>query len=191
MLRHVQFTVDQDAVARPIGVGEERADLAVVDASQRSRVLPLDTGGFPALLRETRRVRDQYPAWISETLHRVVTDEITQPIGVPRREVQEPLERLRLMQAGILGDRPPVLALQRSKQAPQIPHSMGAGIRPIEQSPGPRTDIFKLRIPCGKIFSRYRVVREISLFREKLGHASNNGTSSGRIHLQHCTSVSI
>ena len=54
----------------------------------------------------------------------------TPAIGVPRREVQESLERLRLAQAGILGDRLPVLPFQRSKQAPQIPHSMGAGICP-------------------------------------------------------------
>jgi hypothetical protein len=41
---------------------------------------------------------------------------------------------------------------------------MGAGIRPVEQRTGPRADILKLRIPRGKILSRYRTVREISLF---------------------------
>ena len=132
MLRHIQFTVDQDTIARPVGVGEERADLAVIDASQRARVLPLDSGGFPAFLRESRRVRDQHAALVSEMLHRVVTDKITQTVWVPRRKVQETLERLRLVQAGILGDRPPVLPLQRSKQTSQIPHSMGTGIRPVE-----------------------------------------------------------
>ena len=115
-------------------------------------------------------------------LHRIVTDKITQPIGVPRREVQESLERLRLVQAGILRNRPAVLTLQRSKQAPQIPHSMGPGIRPVKQRPGPRADTLKLRIPRGKIFSCHCTVREIGLFRGEYGHASNNGTCGGRIH---------
>src|ERR1039458_2125889 len=182
MLRYIQFTVDQDAVARRIGVGEERADLAVVDASQRTRVLSLNTGRFPALLREPGRVGDQYAARISEIIHRIVTDKITQPVSIPRREVQEPLERLRLVQAGILGDRPPVLALQRSKQASQILRSMGTGIRAVEQPPSSRADILELRIPRGKILSCYRIVWEVSLFCREYGHASDNGTSGGQIH---------
>ncbi|MFI5066463.1 MAG: transposase, partial [Streptosporangiales bacterium] len=40
----------------------------------------------------------------------------------------------------------------------------------------------KLRIPRGKIFSCHRTVREIGLFRGEYGHASNNGTCSGRVH---------
>ena len=182
MLWHIQFTVDQDPVPGRIGVGEERADLAVVYASQRARVLPLDASRFPALLREPGRVGDQYAARISEMLHRIVTDKITQPVGIPRREVQESLERFRLVQAGILGDCPPVLALQRSKQTSQILRSMGTGIRPVEQPPGSLADILELRIPRGKILSRYRTVWEVSLFSRGYGHASDNGTSSGRIH---------
>jgi hypothetical protein len=44
MLGNIQFAVDQDTVAGRIGVGEERADLAVVNPSQSARVLPLDAG---------------------------------------------------------------------------------------------------------------------------------------------------
>src|SRR5438874_6877652 len=115
-------------------------------------------------------------------LHRVVTDEITQPIGVPWREVQETLERLRLVQAGILGDRPPVLALQRSKQTSQVSHGMGTGIRAVEQRPGPCADILKLRVPRRKILSCHRIVRGISLFRREYDHTSKNGTASSRTH---------
>src|SRR6266498_5261778 len=111
MLRHIKFPVDQYPVTGGVRLGEELADLAVIDTSQRSRILPLHPRRLLAFLRKTRRICDQHSARISKILHRVITYEVTHPVSIARRQVQEPLQRLRLALTGILRDCPPVLPL--------------------------------------------------------------------------------
>src|SRR5579863_4797366 len=118
-------------------------------------------------------------------LDSVAADDISQFISVPLREVQEPLERLRLAHAGELGHCPAVLSFQRREQAPQVPRGVGAGICPVEQRTDQLADTIELGIPCFEVILCYRTVRQGIIFRESRQeylHGSNDATSSGRIH---------
>jgi len=48
-LGDIQFTTDQDTVRGAVDIGQERADLAVVNTPQRPGVLTLHVGSLPAL----------------------------------------------------------------------------------------------------------------------------------------------
>jgi hypothetical protein len=52
------------------------------------------TSGLAALLRETSRIGHQHGMLIGQILHRVVTHDMPQRIGIPVCEVQKPLQRL-------------------------------------------------------------------------------------------------
>src|SRR5947209_16392794 len=57
----VELAVQEHAVAGGIDIGQKGPDLAVVDPTQRARVLPLHAGRFPSLLGEPGWIGDQHP----------------------------------------------------------------------------------------------------------------------------------
>jgi site-specific DNA recombinase len=89
-LGQVQLPVDQ----RPplaAGVGEEDADLAVLDAPGGPRILALHPGRLGALLEEPGLIHHQHPARVAQVLDHIGTHVITQRIGVPAGGRQQPL----------------------------------------------------------------------------------------------------
>jgi hypothetical protein len=104
-----------------------------VDTAQRSGVLPLDTRRLASLLRESRRIHDQHPALVRETLHRVPDQDVPQPVRAPWCQVQEPLHPFRRGRPGVLSDRPAVLLLQRRQKTAQIRLGLPLRLRTAEQ----------------------------------------------------------
>jgi hypothetical protein len=70
-LGNIEFAIDQDTVTTGADIGQERANLAVIDTTQGSRILPLHSSGLSPLLRKPRRIGDQNPSWIIEMLDRM------------------------------------------------------------------------------------------------------------------------
>jgi len=114
----IQTPVDQ----RPPtvgGIGEEDADLAVLRSPGGAGVLPLHPCRPRALLQEARVVHDQDGARVAEVVDHVLTHVVEHFVSVPLDPVQHPVDAVRARVAGFLRQRPAVLPLQRSDQAPQ------------------------------------------------------------------------
>src|SRR3712207_8847324 len=86
----VEFAVDQ-RVALAAGVGEENADLGILDPARGAAVLPRHPGRVLALLQEPGLVHDEHPIWRAEMLEGVVTAQVSCRVLVPQRVAEHPL----------------------------------------------------------------------------------------------------
>ena len=100
------------------GVGQEHPQLTVVDLPGGAGVLPLHPGRAAALLDEPGVVDDEHPASrsVAELVQHVAAHVVADPVDVPVRGPQQPLHPVRGHRTGVLGQRPPVLALQARQQ---------------------------------------------------------------------------
>jgi hypothetical protein len=64
--------------------------------------------------------------------HDIGADIVQNLVGVPLDPVQHPLDTVRAVMPGLLGQRPAVLALKRSNQPPHVRQSRFARLRPVE-----------------------------------------------------------
>jgi hypothetical protein len=168
-LGQIQLPVDQGA-ALAGGVGEEHTELAVLDPPRGTGVLALHAGGFEALLQEPGLVDDQHAGGVAEVLHDVAAHVITHSVGVPVRRVQQPLHPVRGRVPRDLGQRPAVLARQRSQQPAHIRPRPPPRLRPQEpagdlreQPIQPDSPRCKIRITVHKIESLDHQHHEVRL----------------------------
>jgi hypothetical protein len=103
------------------GVGQEHADLAVVDLPRRAGVLPGDSGRADAFLDEPGVVDDEHTRGVvAEGAQDVAADVVTDAVDIPARGAQQPLHAVRGHRPGVLSQRPAVLALESGQQPAQI-----------------------------------------------------------------------
>ena len=111
----IEGTVDQrPAVAA--GIGQEHADLAVLDPSRRAGILPLHADRLAALLDEAGLVQDQHAAGITQMLDHIGPQIVAHRVGIPAHPAQELLHPVRRPIPGRLRQLPAVLALDRRQE---------------------------------------------------------------------------
>ncbi len=104
-LGQVQLPVDH----RPplgAGVGQEHAQLAVVDLAGGARVLALDPHRGRALLEKPRLVDHQHPAGVAEVLDDVAAQVVADQVRVPVGGGEQPPHAVWGALAGVLGQLP-------------------------------------------------------------------------------------
>jgi len=87
-------------------------------------------------LRNTGLVDHQHRTRITQVINHVVTQIVTDPVGIPVRGREQPLHPVRAGLTSLLSQRPAVLALQRRQQTTQIGRYPLPRLRPRE----PRCD---------------------------------------------------
>lgn len=130
-LRQVELAVDQ-RVPASTGVDQEHPDPAVLHPPRGPGVLPLHPGRAGALLQEPGVVEDQHTGPVAELLDDVAAHVVADPVDVPVRGAQQPLHPVRRHRPGVLGQRPPVPALQPGEQAVDIRPDPPPGLGPPE-----------------------------------------------------------
>ena len=73
-------------------IGQEHADLTILDAAGSAGVLPLYANRFRALLQEARFIDDQHGFRIAELLDNVIAQIVTHGLGVPLAAGNEVLQ---------------------------------------------------------------------------------------------------
>ena len=122
-LGQVQLPVDH----RPplgAGVGQEHAQLAVVDLAGGARVLALDPHRGRALLEKPRLVDHQHPAGVAEVLDDVAAQVVADQVRVPVGGGEQPPHAVWGALAGVLGQLPADLL-----NGPRSPGSAAVGSR--------------------------------------------------------------
>jgi hypothetical protein len=114
-LRQVQRSVDERMPARG-GVGEVDRDLRVLDAPGRTGVLALHPHGGCALLQIPGLVQHEDRIIVTEMPEHVGAHVVPGPVRIPHSTAEQVLQPVRRPMAGMLGDCPAVLALQRRDQ---------------------------------------------------------------------------
>lgn len=94
--------------------------------------MALHAGRADALLQETGVVDDEHRIPVAEMVDHVPAHVIEDLVGIPFDPVQHPLDTVRAVMAGLLGQGPAVLALQRSNQPPHIGQRRLPRLRPAE-----------------------------------------------------------
>ena len=109
-LGQVQVSVNQcDASQRR--VGQEHADLGVLDPAGRAGVLTRHPGRVRALLEEPGLVQHQHRSRVAQVFHDVLAQVITHTVSAPAGAVEQPLHPIRGQLAGLFSQPPAVLAL--------------------------------------------------------------------------------
>jgi len=108
---HIQLPVNH-GVPSIAGIHQVDGDLGVLDPAGGAGVLALHPNGGGALLEIPGLVDHQHRLGIAQVLHQVPTDVVADPVVVPHRPAEQVLHPIRGEVAGVLGDRPAVLARQ-------------------------------------------------------------------------------
>src|SRR5207245_9112711 len=119
LLGHVQFAVEERAPLTT-RVGEEHADLAVLDAPGRAAVLPLYPDRLRALLEKAGLIDDQHRVLLPELLHHVRPQLIAYLVGIPVGPGQQMLHPIRRRLTRELRELPAALALEGAQQSPHV-----------------------------------------------------------------------
>ena len=112
----------------PRGVGEEDADLGVLDPPGGAGVLPRHAGRLGALLEEPGLVEDQDRLGVAEALDDVTPEVVADRVGVPFGPAYEVLDAVGVGVADRLGELPGVLALDGAEQADEVGPDAVAGL---------------------------------------------------------------
>ncbi|GHE29209.1 hypothetical protein GCM10017771_44790 [Streptomyces capitiformicae] len=143
------------------GVGEEYTHLGVLDTPGCAGVLALHSRRGVALLHEAGLVHDQDTAVGAEVLDGIGTQAVTDGVGVPAGEAQQPLHRPRPGQAGLFGQLPAVLPLRLRQQPEQIGTGTRAGLNSAEAARDPGHGLVEHRPPAGRVHAMARGHRTI------------------------------
>ena len=117
-LGQVQFPVQQRP-APGAGIGQENANLTVLDPSRRAAVLTLHPNGLAALLEKPGLVYHQNPTGVAQMLHNIVPEVIPDQVRIPPVVVQQALHSIGSGVARLLRQLPAVLSLHGTEQSPQ------------------------------------------------------------------------
>ena len=136
----------------PAGVGQEDADLGVLDPPGGAGVLARDPGGVGPLLEEAGLVEDQDGVGVAEGLDDVGPQVVADLVGVPVGPAQQVLDAVGGVVADLLGELPGVLALHRGEQADEVGPDAVAGLAAGEPRPDPSGDRVELLPPVADVF---------------------------------------
>jgi hypothetical protein len=129
------------------GIGQEHADLAVLDAPRRAAVLARHAGRLHALLQKPGLVDDQHRILSGQMLDGVVAAEVARGILVPLHMREHPLRAPWPGIAEMFGQLPAVLTLDRAQQAFEIEPDLPTRLNAPEQLAQPRMQPTQLRPP--------------------------------------------
>jgi hypothetical protein len=136
----------------PTGVGQEDADLGVLDPPGGAGVLPRHSGGVDALLEEAGLVQDQHGVGFAEGLDDVGPEVVADRVGVPFGPAHQVLDAVGVGVADLLGDLPGVLALDRPEQADEVGPDAVAGLAAGGPGPDPSGHLVELLAPLVDVF---------------------------------------
>jgi hypothetical protein len=149
-LGQVERAVDQGVPLRA-GVGEEHADLAVLDPARGAGILPLHADRMRALLHEAGLIQHQHRPRIAQVLDDVGPQVVADPIGVPTHPTEEILHPVGRGIPGGFGQLPTVLALDRRQQPTQVGQRTAPRLDPAEARRDPSAQPLQLRSPGSRI----------------------------------------
>jgi hypothetical protein len=149
-LGQVQLPVDH-RVPRIGGVHQVHGDLGILDPAGGAGVLALDPDGGGALLEVTGLVDDQHRLVLAQVFGDIVADVIADRVVVPHRSGEQVLHPVRAGVAGVLGDRPAVLAGQVRKQPTHERPGPLPQIHPSEPTRNPIHQLVERLLPAGRI----------------------------------------
>jgi site-specific DNA recombinase len=147
LLGQVQLPVHQRPTLSA-GIGEEHADLAVLDPPGGARILALHPGRLGALLEEAGLIHHQHPVRVAELLGDVAAHVVAERAWVPAGAGQQPLHPVRGGLLRVLGQLPAVLAVNPTQQATQEPGGTAADLRADEPWADPLAQPLELRCPA-------------------------------------------
>src|SRR4051794_15389364 len=149
-LGQVEPAVDQ-RVPPAAAVGQEHADLAVLDLAQGAAVLPRHPGRVPALLGEAGLVDDQHRILGAQAPDRVLAAQVAGRLLVPEHVAEHPLRAPGPGVADRLRELPAVLALDRPEQPLQVAPRLLARLGAHEQPAEPGQQRVQLRPPAAHL----------------------------------------
>ena len=151
-LGQVERPIDQrPAVAA--GIGQEHADLAVLDPPRRAAVLPLHAGRLAPFLTKPVSSSTSTPR-IAQMLDHIGPQIVAHRVRVPAHPAQELLHPVRRPIPGRLRQLPALLALHRRQQPLQIGRRPPPRLDPPEPRPQPRQQRRELRRPRRAVIHR-------------------------------------
>jgi hypothetical protein len=134
------------------GVDEVHGHLGVFDPTGGAGVLALHPNGGGAALEVAGLVDDQHCLGVAQVLDEVGADVIAHAVVVPHRPGEQVLHPIRGGIAGVLGDRPAVLAWQVSDQAAHERPGPPAKVHPSEPTCDPAQHLVELLLPAGRVY---------------------------------------
>jgi site-specific DNA recombinase len=146
----VQLPVDH-RVPRIGGVHQVHGDLGILDPAGGAGVLALDPDGGGALLQVAGLVDDQHCLVLAQVLGDIVAHVIADRVVVPHRSGEQVLHPVRAGVAGVLSDRPAVLAGQVRKQPTHERPGPLPQIHPSEPTRNPTHQLVERLLPAGRI----------------------------------------
>src|SRR3954451_19390806 len=135
-LGQVELAVDQ-GVALAAGLGQEDADLHVLNPTCRAAVLPGHAGGLLALLQEAGFINDEHAIRGAERLDDIVAAQLLGGIGIPQRVAEHALCAPGPCVTDLLGQLPAILAFRRAQQAFEVQARLPPRLGPAEQRAEP------------------------------------------------------
>jgi hypothetical protein len=149
-LGEVQLAVDH-GVPGIGGVDEVDGDLGVLDPAGGAGVLALHPNGSGALLQIIRLVDGQHRLRVAEMLDEVGAHVVADRVLVPDGPGEQVLHPVRALVAGVLGDRPAVLAWQVRQESENERLSALAWLHPTKPARDPAQQLLQARLPAGRI----------------------------------------
>jgi hypothetical protein len=140
------------------GVDEVDRDLGVLDSPGGAGVLALHPSGGGALLEITGLVHHQHRLGVAEVFDNVVADVIAHLVLVPHRPAQQVMHPVRVGVAGVLGDRPAVLAWQVRQESEHERPGARSWLHPAKPARDPGQQLLQPCLPSGGIYV-YAVAR--------------------------------
>jgi hypothetical protein len=156
------------------GVDQVDRDLGVLDPSGGAGVLVLHPNRPGALLEVARLVDDQHGVRLAEVLDQVGAEVVADAVLVPDRPGQQVLHPVRAGVAGVLGERPAVLARQVGQQPAHERPGSPARLHPRKPARDPAQQLVQSCLPAGRI-NPYAVAGGHRL---SLGCPHNTGSST-------------
>ena len=132
-LRQIQFPVQQGS-SPGASVGQKYPNLTVFNPPRRAAVLPLHSHRLAPLLEEAGLVHHQHPVGGAQMLDHVVPEVIANQVRIPAIGGQQGLHPVGCGIPRLLRQLPPVLALDRADQSPQVVQYPPARLRAPEPS---------------------------------------------------------
>ena len=132
-MRQIQFPVQQGS-SPGASVDQKYPDLTVFDPPRRAAVLPLYSNRLLPFLEESGLVHHQHRVSGGQMLHHVVPEVIANQVRIPAIGGQQALHPVGCGIPRLLRQLPPVLALDRADQSPQVVQYPPARLRAPEPS---------------------------------------------------------
>jgi hypothetical protein len=133
------------------GVHQGDGDLGVLDPPGGAGVLALHPNRCRPLLEVAGLVHHQHRLGVAQVLDHVVAEVIAHLVVIPHRPGQQVLHPVRVGVAGVLGDRPAVLAWQLRQQAAHERPGPPPKVRPSEPTRDPAQQLVEQPLPAGGV----------------------------------------